>query len=67
MKKAELEHWIKVYRQLNKTPPEPPCDVCPERIHPERVQGCDRCGCGPVYIYFQLRELAKLKSSNKES
>jgi len=63
MKKAEMEHWLKVYRQLNKTPIEAPCDVCKERIHPDRVQGCDRCGCGPVNLYVRLKAYNKLKGS----
>lgn len=64
MKKAEMEHWLKVYRQLNKTPIEAPCDVCNRRIHPDRVQGCDNCGCGPVNLYVRLKAYAKLQRSN---
>lgn len=52
----EWRHWIKVYQQLTKTPPEPPCDVCSERTRPDVVQGCDRCGCGPAWLWFQLRK-----------
>lgn len=51
--------WLNVYHQLNKTPPKPPCDVCPERIYPDRVQGCDRCGCGPAWLWFELKKAEK--------
>ncbi len=66
MLKAELEHWNRVYRQLNKTPIEAPCDVCNKRIHPDRVQGCDNVGCGPVTLYFRLKHCPPLLELDKD-
>ena len=50
---------LKIYRQLTKTPAEPPCDVCPWRLHPDKVQGCDNAGCGYMYLYLAVKRYQK--------
>ena len=45
------EEQLAIYAQLHKIPVEPPCDVCPWRKYPDKVQGCDNCGCGYMHLY----------------
>ena len=52
---------LKIYRQLHKIPVEPPCDVCPWRLYPDRVQGCDNVGCGWVAAFLAVRYYQRAK------
>jgi len=45
----------KIIDKLMKIPVEPPCDACPWRLYPDRVQGCDNCGCGYMYLYMAVK------------
>jgi len=47
-----LEEKLAIYACLHKIPPQPPCDACPWRKYPQKVQGCDNCGCGFMHIYM---------------
>ena len=42
---------LTMYAHLHKIPVEPPCDSCPWRLYPDKVQGCDNCDCGFMAIY----------------
>jgi len=48
------EEKLAIYHQLHKIPVEPPCDVCPWRKYPERVQGCGNAGCGWMLLYLAM-------------
>jgi len=45
-----------LYRQLVKIPVEPPCDVCPWVLYPNKYQGCDNAGCSFIITYFAVWE-----------
>ena len=55
------EEKIRIYHQLSKIPVEPPCDVCPWRKYPERVQGCDNAGCSWMAIYLAVEYYQRAK------
>jgi len=68
---TKAKEKLRIYAQLLKIPVEPPCDVCPWRLHPDRVQGCDNCGCGWMYLYravkaYQIREGHGVHLANEE-
>ena len=46
------EEKLAIYALLHKIPPQPPCDACPWRKYPDRVQGCDNAGCGYMHLYM---------------
>jgi len=52
---------LHIYAQLHKIPVEPPCDACPWRLYPDRVQGCDNCGCGYMAIYLAVKYYQQAK------
>ena len=54
-KPEKPEERLAIYAQLHKIPVEPPCDKCPWRLHPDKVQGCDNCGCGYMAIYVAVK------------
>jgi len=35
------EERLAIYELLLNIPPQPPCDACPWRKYPDRVQGCE--------------------------
>ena len=43
---------LAIYDCLHTIPPTPPCDACPWRKYPDRVQGCDNAGCGYMHLYM---------------
>lgn len=45
----------KIVKKLMKIPVEPPCDACPWRLYPDKVQGCDNCGCGYMSLYMAVK------------
>ena len=58
---TKAKEKLKIYAQLHKIPVEPPCDVCPWRLFPDRVQGCQNAGCGYMAIYMAVRYYQKAK------
>jgi len=54
-RKPNDKERFEMYGQLHKIPVEPPCDKCPWRLHPDRVQGCDNAGCGYMAIYVAVK------------
>jgi len=53
------EERLAIYHQLHKIPVQPPCDVCPWRKYPNKVQGCDNAGCGYMAIYVAVKYYQK--------
>ena len=53
------EEKLAMYDGLHKIPAVPPCDTCPWRKYPDRVQGCDNAGCGYVRLYFAVKYYRK--------
>ena len=49
------KEMLEMYGLLHKLPVEPPCDLCPNRIHPDIVQGCDNAGCGFMHLYLAVQ------------
>ena len=43
---------LAIYANLHKIPVQPPCDACPWRLYPDKVQGCDNVGCGYMHLYM---------------
>ena len=61
------KEMLAMYGLLHKIPVEPPCDLCPNRIHPDKVQGCDNAGCGFMQLYLAVRHYQKAMGYYTES
>lgn len=66
MRRPSDKEMLEMYHLLHKIPVEPPCDLCPCRLYPDKVQGCDNCGCGFIYLYMAVKDFQKKMGWVKE-
>jgi hypothetical protein len=53
------KEMLAMYDLLHKVPVEPPCDLCPNRILPDKVQGCHNAGCGFMHLFVAVEDYNK--------